>query len=133
MTGTGGASYDFDVRYADPTPIDVSSLGEGNIVVRGPGGFSQVARLVGVSDANNGTFRVGHYCITPPGGSWDAADSGYYAVILQDGQVRDTVGATLAGQTLGYLRVGAPMDQLSEKNASDWTAWAGKRLGIGGG
>jgi hypothetical protein len=124
VSGFGGTLYDFDVGYADPIPIDVSSLGDGSLVVRGPGGFSQVAHLVGVSDARNGTFRVGHYRLTPPGGSWDATDSGYYSVLLQDGQVRDTAGATLAGQMLGYFHVGTPTDQLSENNAGDWTAWA---------
>ncbi len=71
----------------------------------GPGGFSQLATLVGVDPATDGTPRTATYQITPPGGAWDSADGGTYTVALEANQVRDTAGNAAAATTLGTFTV----------------------------
>jgi hypothetical protein len=76
--------------------------------VTGPGGFDQLATLVGVTPAGNGTPRTATYQITAPGGAWDTGDNGTYTVALEANQVIDTarnpIGATALGSFLVSLR-----------------------------
>jgi hypothetical protein len=101
----GGASYTFTVNLSDNLAIDVASLDGNDIRVTGPGGFNQLATLVSVNPAANGTPRTATYQIVPPGGTWDAPDSGAYTVTIQPNQVRDTAGNTVAGAVLGSFQV----------------------------
>jgi hypothetical protein len=105
--GFGGTSYSFTVTYNDNLAVSVASLDNNDIRVTGPGGFDTPATFVGVDVNSDGTPRVATYSITPPGGSWDAADVGTYAVALQSGQVFDTAGNVAATGTLGTFTVSA--------------------------
>ena len=89
---SGSEPYRFTVEYTDNTAIDSASLGDGDVRVTGPGGFSQVATWVSVDPASDGTPRTATYQIVAPGGTWDLSDNGTYAVELLANQVADTAG-----------------------------------------
>jgi predicted outer membrane repeat protein len=104
----GGNTQTFTVRYADNTGINVASLGNSNIQVTGPRGFSQLATLVGVTPGGNGTVRTAAYQINAPDGIWNAADNGTYQINLLGAQVFDTQGNFAPGGSLGNFSVNAP-------------------------
>ncbi len=107
---TGGAStYNFNVTYSDDTGINVASLDNKDVLVTGPGNFSQLATLVSVDTTGNGTPRTATYRISTPGGSWDVADNGAYIVTLQPNQVSDTSGNFAVGTNLGSFQVNVPI------------------------
>jgi hypothetical protein len=101
----GGTTYNFTLVLNDNLAIDIGSLDGSDVRVTGPAGFSQLATLVSVNPATDGTPRTVTYQITPPGGAWDAADGGTYTVALQANQVRDTAGNAVAAATLGTFQV----------------------------
>jgi hypothetical protein len=110
VTSAGGISYQFSVTYSDPNAISIPSIGDGDVSVSGPGGFSQAATLVFVDINSNGTPRTATYNITPPGGSWDSADDGTYTLAMNANQVFNTDSTPLAvpAGTLGTFNVNIP-------------------------
>ncbi|RIK74399.1 MAG: hypothetical protein DCC67_16630 [Planctomycetota bacterium] len=128
------AGYEFTLRYYDVQGIDAATLGSGDVVVSGPGGYSQAATVVEIGPEQSttaGTARTVRYRVTGPGGTWDAADSGAYSVSLQAGQVRDKAGALLPAAGLGSFQANiadqARLDIVamiaSEEATVDATAW----------
>jgi hypothetical protein len=105
ITTGGGSTRSFTVVFSDNLAIDIASLDGSDIRVTGPNGFSQLATLVGVTPAGNGTPRTATYQISAPGGAWDMADNGTYTVTMLASQVRDTAGNTVAASTLGSFTV----------------------------
>lgn len=87
---TPDSSYQFTVTYSDDVAIRVSSFGSSNIEVTGPNGYNELAALQSINSFTNGTPRIAVYSITPPGGTWDAADNGTYTVTLRPNEVFDT-------------------------------------------
>jgi PA14 domain/Glucose / Sorbosone dehydrogenase/Calx-beta domain len=109
---TGGAStYTFNVTYSDDTAINTTSLDDNDILVTGPGSFSQLATLVSVDTSSNGTPRTATYRINTPGGSWNGADNGTYTITLQANQVSDTSGNFALNRSLGSFSVNIPTTQ----------------------
>jgi len=106
VTAPGAKSYPIFVTYTDNKAVDSTTLA-GAIRVTGPGGFSQIALLGegSVFPAGDGTPLTATYSLTPPGGIWDAADSGTYTVALLGSKVADTSGNRAAGRTLGTFTV----------------------------
>jgi hypothetical protein len=111
VTSAGGTQYTFTVTYTAVSPalIDVSTLGTGNVVVTGPGGFTATPALVNVNPASNAGTVVATYAFTPPGGSWSAADNGTYRVALVGDQVTDTSGASALSGSLGTFQATVPI------------------------
>ena len=111
LTNTA-ASIPFSVKFTDATPINVGSLASTNILVDGPGGFSQFATFVSASPSTNSTSVIGNYDVVPPVGStyFGTANNGTYVVILEPGQISDT--ATIPNYAsvglLGQFRVNVP-------------------------
>lgn len=100
VTVAGSNSFSFSVTYSDNIGVNVSSIGNPDIRVTGPNGFSQFATLVGLDNGTNGTPRKASYRIRPPGGTWDVADNGTYTLTLQAGEVTDTSGNAVSAGTL---------------------------------
>jgi hypothetical protein len=98
---TGGTTYSFVVTYSDNAVLGAESLAD-SIVVTGPNAFSQSAQAAAV-DGHNVT-----YTITPPGGSWDAADAGTYTISMQPNKVGDGHGKFVPAAPLGTFQVNAP-------------------------
>lgn len=107
VTARGATFYEFTVTYKDNQAVSVNTLDGNDILVTGPGGFSQLAQLVSVSAATDGKVRTARYRITPPGGSWDGGDDGVYTVALQANQVSDPRGNFVAAGVLGTFNVNA--------------------------
>jgi hypothetical protein len=105
----GGTTYDLTVAYKDNRGINAASLDGSDIVVTGPGGFSQSASFVGSTLSPGGAFRYATYRITAPGGAWDYLDNGAYTITLQPTQVADPTGNFVVGGALGTFTVRAPL------------------------
>lgn len=108
VTTPGAASYSFTVQFDDSKNVDWSSFGNANVTVTGPGGFSHLAGLVGMSTDGNGPSITATYRITPPGGTWDYTDNGTYAILLNSGQVHDIAGNSAAAGTLTTFQLSIP-------------------------
>jgi hypothetical protein len=103
---TAGTTYVFTVKYTDDRAVNVSTLDSADVRVAGLNNtFSQLATFDHVDPTGNGAERTATYRITPPGGSWSAANNGTYTVSLQAGQVADTAGNAAAASTLGTFVV----------------------------
>ena len=100
VTG-GGSTYTFTVTYLDDVAIDTSTLDSGDVKVAG-----QPVTFIGVVQPNPDVpLWVATYQITPPGGTWDAADNGSYAVVMQADEVQDTSSNPVAAGTIGTFSV----------------------------
>ncbi|MBX7103170.1 MAG: hypothetical protein K1X57_03765 [Gemmataceae bacterium] len=104
----GGTSTSFSVTYSDDAAIDISSLGDNDIRVVGPGGFDVPAKLVSIDQSSNAPTVVARYTYTPPGGSWDGSDYGNYRHVLQAGSVFDASGHAALPGAVGLTRVTIP-------------------------
>jgi hypothetical protein len=107
----GSPTHSFTVTYTDDTAVRVSSLGDSNIVVTGPAGYSSFANFTGADQAADGTPRIASYTIDAPGLAWKAADNGVYQVILQDATVSDINNNTVSETQLGSFTVNISVSQ----------------------
>jgi hypothetical protein len=105
VTTSGQTSYTFTVTYTDNVEVNASTLGDGDVRVTGPKGYSQQATLIGVDFNTSGTPRTATYRITPPDEAWTAANNGVYTVSMQRNQVADTSGNAVAARKLGTFTV----------------------------
>ncbi len=96
----GQAFIEFTARYYDREGIDVSSLGDGDLRITGPGGYDQLAFVDAVFSekaTTAGTARTVRYRIPGPDGDWSNDDVGTYSISLENGQVFDLAGTSLPG------------------------------------
>jgi hypothetical protein len=126
LTTGQAAPYNFTVTYSDSTAVNVSSINgsptNSDIRVTGPNGFSQLATLVGVNPATNGTPRTATYQVTAPDSIWNWNDRGTYTATLLAGQVRDTLGNTATTDTvLGTFAVNVASTIVVGVNSSQVT------------
>lgn len=101
VTIGGGTSQTITVTYDDNTGIKVSTLGTGDIVVNGPGGFTATPTFQGVDIGSDGRPRVATYTFNAPGGAWDAADVGAYTVAAVANEVQDLAGNFVPAGAIG--------------------------------
>jgi hypothetical protein len=105
QANAGQNSYSFTVDYADTdNGVDVATIDVMDIVVTGPGGPVAIVMVDEPSGAN-GSPKTVTYAITPPGGTWNDADTGTYNIAMQAGQVADTLGSPVAAGALGAFTV----------------------------
>jgi hypothetical protein len=88
--------------------VQVSTLGNTDVIVTGPGGFGTTANLVSATPNADNPFITAVYQITPPGGIWDGGDSGIYSIAVQAGAVTDIAGQPIAGAIVGAFNVSLP-------------------------
>jgi hypothetical protein len=98
-------SYAFAVNYNDDVVVDVSSLDSSDFLVTSPNGFNQLATLVSIYPAADGSNLTAFYKFAPPGNSWDANEAGTYSVNLQSNQVRDISGNAMLAGSLGTFQI----------------------------
>jgi hypothetical protein len=108
LTEVGSTSHLFAVTYTDDLAIDAGTLGDDDVVVTGPGGYSRTGELVTVDLPGGGTPRVATYRIAAPAGSWSFADNGAYTVAMRGGSVADTEGEFVPGGALGGFTCAVP-------------------------
>ena len=105
VTTAGGTLYSFTVRYADDGEIDVSSIGNNDVRVTGPGGFNVAGRICQPEHQLQRPARTATYSIVPPGGSWDYADNGTYNLVMQADSVFDGIGNPVKAGNIGSFTV----------------------------
>ncbi|MBX7102454.1 MAG: right-handed parallel beta-helix repeat-containing protein [Gemmataceae bacterium] len=98
--------YQFTVSYYDETGIQASSIDGDEILVTGPGGFSQLASLVGVGSGTTKYDQV--YKVNAPGGFWDVGENGDYTVTLLGGKATDTGAAAVPQTVFGTFTIFVP-------------------------
>ncbi len=104
VTTPGGTQYEFTVTFNDGRPAGAASLGDGDVRVRGPNGFSTGATLVSAAADDNGLAQSATFRFTPPGGAWDLGDNGEYVVALEADSVQDGGGNAVPGGDLGAFQ-----------------------------
>jgi hypothetical protein len=109
VTRRDGTAYDFTVIFRDDVAINVASLGTGDVRVSGPNGFTALPQFVSVDVSSNGSPRTATYRLTPPGGSWDFADTGTYFVDVEPNQVADAAGNFIPAVRLGQFAAVPPV------------------------
>jgi hypothetical protein len=117
VTTAGGTTYTFTVTYVG-TSILVSTLGNSDLTVTGPGGFTASPTFVSVDNNTNGSPRVATYSFTPPGGSWDVTKNGTYTVSLKSGEVTDTTPTPVPAGPVASFHVFVPLTAVVT-NAND--------------
>ena len=98
VAAAGATQYQVTVIYADSTAVDVTTVGQDDITVTGPGAATTPLTVTGAvaTPSTNAASVTVVYTVTPPGGTWDAADNGTYTVTLPANAVRDTSGNGVA-------------------------------------
>lgn len=99
----GKQPYLFTVVYTDPSQILLSSIGNHNIRVTGPGDFGAFATEVSTVQAGNSATVI--YRLAAPRGGWTAARNGKYSVVLQGGQIKDLLNLASPLTALGMFTV----------------------------
>ncbi len=120
ITTGGGPTHIFAVTFDDNTAIDVSTLDSNDILVTGPGGFSQTAEFISVNAATDGRPRTAVYRIAAPGGHWDLDDNGIYSVIVRPNQVSDTNNNFMPSAQIGTFQVQVPYSTRVMKPGGDY-------------
>ncbi len=92
------------VRYADTEhSIDPTTIGNADITVAGPAGYSQAATLYQRPFATGSGSYVGVYSVPAPMGAWDYGANGAYTVRVASGAVADQSGeSTIAADLRTY-------------------------------
>ncbi len=96
----GAATYILTVDYSSDTPINTATLGNNNIVVTGPGNFSQAPTFLNET-ALSGTSLAANYSVMAPGNILSTTAAGTYTVTVQ------AFNANAPGTGVADLRGGA--------------------------
>ena len=105
LTAAGAPSHSCSVTYTDNTAVRLASLGPADLVVTGPNGYSNLVEFVGADLPTDGSPLTATYSIPAPGGTWDEADNGPYAVVLLENEVEDIYNNTTPRTVLGSFDV----------------------------
>ena len=101
ITASGIGQHAFTVNYSPD--VQPATLDTGDILVSGPGGFSQLAMLIGIDGP------AATYAVLPPGGTWTGTHNGTYTLAIQDDQVADTTGNVTRSSAIGTFAVDIPI------------------------
>jgi hypothetical protein len=103
-----GKSYKFTVRYTSPNGIDVSTLGDDDILITGPNGYNLFADFTKAKATKGGSVTA-TYVAQAPGGVFDQGDNGLYSIIIQGGAVKDLAGTATATGLLDQFLVSSTL------------------------
>ena len=96
--------YRFTVEFSDNVGIDPGSIGSGDVVVTGPGGFSAAATLVSLEQDRAGAATAVFEFAAPDGG-WQFIHNGTYTITLSASAVFDVSGNAAAAGDIGTFNV----------------------------
>ena len=118
ITAAGGSAHRMEVVFEDPSGVDLSTLGDGDLMVLSPCLFldvnppfpcaweAQRAKLVGVLSASDDLRRVvGLYQIAGPTDGWTHEHNGFYPVVWRAGEVCDRAGNCNRESRIGGFEV----------------------------
>ena len=99
--------YRFGITYHDPTGLDHDSIMNAEIVVHGPDGYREAARLLSYASTDDvpSSSASARYALSGPGGSWDFPDNGRYCLHVDPTAIRDLQGNHIQNGRLGCFRV----------------------------
>lgn len=99
--------FRFGLSYYDPTGLDHDSVRHAEIVVHGPDGYREVARLLSYASTDDvpSSSASARYALNGPGGDWDFPDNGRYFLHVDPTQIRDLQGNHIENGRLGSFRV----------------------------
>ena len=111
VTTPGATSYEFDVTYIDDNVVDAATIGDGDVVVTGPNGFRRPATLLSATPIAGGSQLAARYQVIAPGGAFDAAANGTYALEIAANEVKDAAGNPVAAGPVagGMFSVDVPL------------------------
>jgi hypothetical protein len=94
-----GKFYQLRNTYSHSSGVNLATVGNDDVVVTGPNGFSQTMTLVRAKAQTRLNRVSATYRLNAPGGTWDQADNGVYTAVLQAGAVTagDNATTTTAG------------------------------------
>lgn len=96
------------VEYKDDLLLDASDVGVGDIAIEFPNGEVFGATFTEKSSAVDAAKITATYLVNAPGGTWDAADNGWYIIKMRRSQVRDTMGHFVKSDDIGNFLVRIP-------------------------
>jgi hypothetical protein len=108
ITTAGSPSHSFSVTYSDNVAVSVASLGDGDLLVTGPNGYSNLVAFAGADSAPDGSPRTATYSVPAPNGVWSLADNGTYQITLLEGAVTDIYNNSVGETVLGAFTVAIP-------------------------
>lgn len=112
VTLAGGATQSITVTYTDDAGVNAATIDAADLIVTRPGGGTLPVTLIGTSPGGNAATVVATYSIAAPGGFWNNADNGIYAVSTVAGQVGDINGNVTAGSVSENLAVNVAVGQV---------------------
>jgi uncharacterized delta-60 repeat protein len=123
ITSAGGTTQTVTIVYSDPTGINTSTIGTGDISVAGAGGNLTVAS---VATNGTGTSVTATYTVNAPAGGWENADNGNYTITLKPNQVKNNQGVSANSATGNFnVNVAAPVPPSASISAPNVTTAGG--------
>jgi uncharacterized delta-60 repeat protein len=102
----GEPRFQFEVLYAADDQINLSTLGNADVLVTGPNGYRQLGKLEGSSAIFDDNRQVAAtYSIPAPGVAWGADDNGRYRVLMRRRGILDNHGQSVRAGQIGAFRV----------------------------
>lgn len=111
-----GRQNKFRIEYESSSGVDITSLGDDDLLITGPNGFNLFADFQKAKRAKRGTVVIGTYTIPAPGGKYDRGDNGLYSILLREGAVRDLAGVTSDGGLVDQFLVSSNAPPQSPAN-----------------
>ena len=106
LTIGGAATQTVTVTYSDDNQLNLATIGDGDVRVIGPNGYSAAATFVAMTGNGEGTKRVVTYTVPAPDAKgWSAAANGLYSVVVQPGEVLDATAKPATAGAIGSFAV----------------------------
>jgi uncharacterized delta-60 repeat protein len=84
--------FTLSIRFEDDYGLQISSFDSSDFYLVSSNGSTRPVTFTDVNKPGNGISRSARYQIKGPGGTWDRADNGEYALVQRPRQVRDVSG-----------------------------------------
>jgi len=105
ISGKGNKAYVFTVIYSGPLTIDGRSIDNSDILVTGPRGFKQFAKVASKRSSADGKTISVAYKIAPPNGGWSRNWRGTYKIQVRAKQIRDRLNRFVKAGVIGTFTV----------------------------
>jgi len=112
VTTDGVLEQIIDIQFTDNSAVDVSSLGDGDVIVVAPNGDELAVTFVSSNPNSDAATVTATYRLAAPGGVWDPSENGEYQVRLVANEVRDTEQKPARPVVVGAFDVAIPAARL---------------------
>ena len=118
ITSEGVLEQVIDIRYTDNSAVDVSSLGNGDVIVVAPNGDELAVIFVSSNPSSDAATVTASYRLAAPGGTWDPSENGGYQIRLVANEVNDTEQNSARPVVAGTFDVAIPAARLFIVNST---------------